>query len=288
MAPESRGTASDADLQADLQRLQEHIDAGHRLEWQDREHDDADDADDARPQGGRGQSESRETSQEGRSIQRLICADPTVALAGSVENFSLSQAGMQVDSELWRGSWEALPEQKVRHLSHCSDRLISNAFEALLSHQRIELLEVACSADSVLSRTMQRKKGDEGAARRCSLFNEYDLGTNQGIHKVIQDIDHYKPKHVWLSPVCGPFSVMQNINQRSEAQKEALSEKRKAAMKQYIGCSGYLYILYPAWYTCHLGMVTIMSGMEASNDAGTGEETQSMVCCGTGSSCWTG
>ena len=65
---------------------------------------------------------------------------------------------MQVDSELWRGSWEALPEQKVRHLSHCSDRLISNAFEALLSHQRIELLEVSCSADSVLSRTMQQKK----------------------------------------------------------------------------------------------------------------------------------
>ena len=73
--------------------------------------------------------------------------------------------------------------------------------------------------------------------------NEYDLGTNQGIHKVIQDIDHYKPKHVWLSPVCGPFSVMQNINQRSEAQKEALSEKRKAAMKQYVG------------WQCHLGMV---------------------------------
>ena len=246
LAPEPRGTASDADLQADLQRLQEHIDAGQRLEWQDREHDDADDADDARPQGGRGQSESREASQEGRSIQclrddrvihRLFRADPTVASAGSVENFNLSQAGMQVDSELWRGSWEALPEQKVRHLSHCSDRLISNAFEALLSHQRIELLEVACSADSVLSRTMQQKKGDEGAARRCSLFNEYDLGTNQGIHKVIQDIDHYKPKHVWLSPVCGPFSVMQNINQRSEAQKEALSEKRKAAMKQYVGCS---------------------------------------------------
>ena len=57
LAPEPRGTASDADLQADLQRLQEHIDAGQRLEWQDREHDDADDADDARPQGGRGQSE---------------------------------------------------------------------------------------------------------------------------------------------------------------------------------------------------------------------------------------
>ena len=49
LAPEPRGTASDADLQADLQRLQEHIDAGQRLEWQDREHDDADDADDARP-----------------------------------------------------------------------------------------------------------------------------------------------------------------------------------------------------------------------------------------------
>ncbi|CAL1156524.1 unnamed protein product [Cladocopium goreaui] len=63
-------------------------------------------------------------------------------------------------------------------------QLISNAFEALLSHQRIELLEVACSADSVLSRTMQQKKGDEGAVGICEQAIQ---GTKTLMNKIAED-----------------------------------------------------------------------------------------------------
>ena len=83
---------------------------------------------------------------------------------------------------------------------------------------------------------MHKITKDESSARRCSLFNGYDLGTNDGIHKVIQDIDQFHPEHVWLSPVCGPFSVMQNVNQRTDLQKQNLAEKRREALKQYVGC----------------------------------------------------
>ena len=57
-----------------------------------------------------------------------------------------------------------------------------------------------------------------------------------GIHGAVQEITTLKPKHVWLSPVCGPYSVMQNINQRTPEQREALAEKRREALKQYVGC----------------------------------------------------
>ena len=70
-----------------------------------------------------------------------------------------------------KDSWEPLPEAKARHLAQCSDRLSPEAFEALAGHQRIELLEVACSPDSILTATMQKVSKSDAAARRCSLFN---------------------------------------------------------------------------------------------------------------------
>ncbi|CAL1156473.1 unnamed protein product, partial [Cladocopium goreaui] len=55
--------------------------------------------------------------------------------------------------------------------------------KALLSHQRIELLEVACSADSVLSRTMQQKKGDEGVG----ICEQAIQGTKTLMNKIAED-----------------------------------------------------------------------------------------------------
>ena len=135
------------------------------------------------------------------------------------------------------GEWCPLPEQKSRQLGHEAESLLVNAFDTLVSDGRLKLLEVACSPNSVLSETMHKITKSESSARRCSLFNGYDLGTNDGIHKVIQDIDQLHPEHVWLSPECGPFSVMQNINRRNESQKQQLTDKRREALKQYVGCT---------------------------------------------------
>lgn len=48
-------------------------------------------------------------------------------------------------------------------------------------------------------------------------------------------IDQDKPTHVWLSLECGPFSRMQNVNQRNEQQKEDLRKKRNNCIRQYVG-----------------------------------------------------
>ena len=42
---------------------------------------------------------------------------------------------------------------------------------------------------------------------------------------------------MWISPECGPYSPLQHLNQRTEAQKDALQEKRRHALLQYEGAS---------------------------------------------------
>ena len=206
--------------------------------------DDEHGQDDVRAEGGSRSPSSREASKEGgvlNSQHGLFHQGGAGQQVGAPtqcpEQSSLSSVRLgRSHSDLF-GQWEPLPESKTRHLSQCADMMIPEAFSSLTGHKRVRLLEVACSPTSVLTETMQQLTGDAAAAQRCSLFNEYDLTKGSGVKRVIQDIEVLRPEHVWLSPICGPFSVMQNINQRTEQQKEDLTRKRNEALKQYVGCS---------------------------------------------------
>lgn len=126
------------------------------------------------------------------------------------------------------------PEQQ--HLVDSVDALVPSALGTLVAHGPTNLLEVACNPDSVLSTTMHHLTGDTNTAVRCSIWNGCDLTTGAGVRSVLNKIDLHRPKHVWVSPICGPYSVMQNINQRTEEQKASLEAKRKSALKQYVAC----------------------------------------------------
>ena len=130
-----------------------------------------------------------------------------------------------------------LSDHKARQLSFQASEMVPHAFASLVGADRLKLLEVACSPDSVLTETVNREAKSEMSAKRCSLFNGYDLSTSHGVHKVIHEIDTLNPEHVWMSPICGPYSIMQNINQRTEKQCEDLQNKRRDALKQYVGCA---------------------------------------------------
>ena len=122
-----------------------------------------------------------------------------------------------------------------RHLGRCSDRLIPDTLQSLALYNRVALLEIACSQDSVLTKTMHDLTGSEKTAQRMSLWNSFDLSTNDGVHAILDKIDVENPMHVWLSMECGPYSVMQNINQRNDEQRLQLENKRKQVLKQYVG-----------------------------------------------------
>lgn len=198
-------------------------------------------------EGGRGchqgEPPPQEEREEGDQVRgHLLYGDRSVSVGPSCQDPRCEKPSSVVLDGMpgWQppsGPWEALPESKARSLANQADRMLPEAFEALLSHGRTRLLEIACSEDSILTRTMRSMTKSEDSAHRCSLWNGCDLGTNSGIHRIISTIDRLNPEHVWMSPICGPYSVMQNINQRTISQQEDLAEKRRAALKQYVGCS---------------------------------------------------
>jgi hypothetical protein len=102
--------------------------------------------------------------------------------------------------------------------------------------QRCKLVEVRCSPAIILTTTMQQLCNDEQAAARCSHWNDCDVGTGAGVKNVLKIIENLKHSLVWISADCGPYSPLQNLNQRTEQQRHDLFDKTQTAIKQYMGC----------------------------------------------------
>lgn len=130
-----------------------------------------------------------------------------------------------------------MTDQMARYFEYKSRNMAPSVFQDLVKKKKTWLVEVACSPESRLSTEVQNQAGYEEAAVRCSQWNNFDLETGEGVKGVLQVIDSLEPEHVWLSPVCGPYSPLQAINQRTPEQVHELAEKRKRALKQYIGAS---------------------------------------------------
>ena len=105
---------------------------------------------------------------------------------------------------------------EAKRLERLTKHGVSTLVQGFVGKEKVQLLEVACSPDSALSSVMQEITENPKAAMRLSLWNQHDLTTNEGIRAVLDKIDLHDPEHVWLAPECGPYSVMQNVNQRTE------------------------------------------------------------------------
>ena len=97
------------------------------------------------------------------------------------------------------------------------------------------MYEIACGPNSILWEKMKQLTKQEESARRFAFWNGYDVSSSQGVRAIIASIDKERPEHVWLSLGCGPFSKMQQVNQRTEKQRQELKEKRESCMKSYVG-----------------------------------------------------
>lgn len=130
-----------------------------------------------------------------------------------------------------------LTEPMSHFFEHRSVNLASEVFQDLASKHKTLLVEVSCSPESRLSAEVRKKFGYEDAAIRCSHWNGCDLGTREGVHQTLRVIQEKRPDNVWISPECGPYSPLQAINQRTPEQVAELQEKRRIALKQYVGAS---------------------------------------------------
>ena len=87
-------------------------------------------------------------------------------------------------------------------------------------HNRLDFAEICCTADSQLSGEVISRGG---TADRYSHWNGFYLTTRKGADALRDGLDATRPRWVWFSPACGPDSPMQNLNQKTEAQRENLA-----------------------------------------------------------------
>ena len=129
-------------------------------------------------------------------------------------------------------------------LANARVQIIPELWATFQEAHRLFLLEVACSPDSVLAEAAL-KTGR--TAERASIYNGFDLTSPEGLRKTLKLIKEQRPQHVWISTECGAFSPIQNLNQRTEQQRQDLAKKQREARKQHLGG------LVVAYYAHQLG-----------------------------------
>jgi hypothetical protein len=112
--------------------------------------------------------------------------------------------------------------------------LISHELEACqrrveCSGSRIDVLEVFCGPQSQLTHQCQQ------LGYRAVRFGlaEGDLQTEEGRNRLFEVLIKHRPKHVWFSPKCGPWSGWSNLNgSRSIQSWDALQQSRLQHLDQ--------------------------------------------------------
>ena len=114
--------------------------------------------------------------------------------------------------------------------------------------EHIELVEVFCSPTSTMTKTAQ------GAGLNAERWTkaDFDLSKPSGCQLAMERLTELKPKRFWLSPECGPYSIMQNANQRTPQQADALRKKRELAFRQWHSCIRLAWLQVELGGTCYI------------------------------------
>ena len=97
----------------------------------------------------------------------------------------------------------------------------------------IDLLEVFCSDHSKLTSQVSQLGGQ---AKRFGL-NQGDLMTSEGRRELFALVIRHRPRHIWVSPVCGPWSSWSNFNsQRSLEAWDHVNDERWMMLIQIALC----------------------------------------------------
>ncbi|CAK0911752.1 unnamed protein product, partial [Prorocentrum cordatum] len=113
--------------------------------------------------------------------------------------------------------------QAIRAATHVTRSAIFGAMCAPTTFGRLRMVEACTHEDSNLGKVCDEKGYH---CERLGLLNENDLRKPQGYHKAKFLLDEKCPEHFVSTPPCGPWSIMQNVNQRDDRQRENLRRKR--------------------------------------------------------------
>ncbi|CAK9113409.1 unnamed protein product, partial [Durusdinium trenchii] len=124
-------------------------------------------------------------------------------------------------------------EQKSR-LQYQATEFLAEAYSAMEQFPEenfeISLMELCCPPDSRLTQTFL----DHGKQAIRIGLPAIDFSHKKGLHEVLQMIDRWKPKVLWISLPCGPYSPIQELFNESTPESLAKSLERKKRAKKLI------------------------------------------------------
>lgn len=156
----------------------------------------------------------------GQDIPKTVAHDDQVYVAGEVDSFCESNVNK-----------ETLRFQKL--VQQMEKELLAIAHSTRSIGIQHDLFEVFCSEDSQLTHQMQSLKGK---AKRFSR-HQGDLQTAEGRATLFRELCRDRPKHVWVSPDCGPWSMRSNFNSgRSLTMHDKVIQERHQKLSQVALC----------------------------------------------------
>ena len=175
---------------------------------------------------------------------------------GDPESCAPSQSASPVDHILNAGDWGKDFDHDHHQTHHMNSRHkkfqelvhqftkelqeVSN-WEGLRQRPKLQVLEVFCSADSELTR--QVNKLGYRASRHG--IQEGDLSLKDSRRRLFQTILEERPQHIWFSPTCGPWCAWSVFNEsQSAAGFQHVQEQRDKHlflrfMKHSTSCCGF-------------------------------------------------
>ena len=159
--------------------------------------------------------------------------DKTITQDGDVNDYDFD---LDVE-ETWTkdvifDQMESQDKTMLNNVLHFHHEEMEECFGNLIIHdgpqRQLDLMELCCEKDSLLSTYME--KGG-GTAFRAGLFNGFDLMTEHGTQLAITAVQKLKPKLLWVSFPCGPTSPVQALNELTEEGKRKSRERIRRSKK---------------------------------------------------------
>ena len=109
------------------------------------------------------------------------------------------------------------------------DTAAATVWEEALDYERVDLAEVCCPPDSVLTSTMLEVGG---SARRYSWWNGFDLVTRAGAEKLQETLRKARPRVIWASPPNDETSKPEDQRNPEKATNLAAQRRRNRRIQQ--------------------------------------------------------
>ena len=151
-------------------------------------------------------------------------------------------------------SCPALSEEQHAALKKTAMSEIRDMTQGLPRRPQTLLCELCCAPDSLLSSTCRQLYGNHSAVR-MSDWNGCDMNTPVGVTLACRLVKHHRPKVLWISSDCGPFSPLQNLSKQQPQHVRPASTRNRIRPKTCIttACRWHAMLGTWAWKWCGNG-----------------------------------